>query len=184
MSEIIVRCVFLSSVDAAEEKTHFLYALSGDPLPEDYEPTIFETKKLNFKYNGQNIGMHLWDTRGQEEDAKLRPMSYAKCGIAVLVFSMNNKKTLNDLDIYVKEIKEYADDSCRILVGVTLEKKGDQEVNDPVSDNEMEEWAQKNGMNATLKQTIKSGESLEKVCEFFAEKYLATKNKDKQCNIA
>ena len=186
MSKITIRCVFMSDAEAMLAKSHFLIALSGEPLPEDYEPTIFKNYKHDFQYNGQNIEMHLWDTSGQEEYDRLRPMSYAKCDIAVLIFSLNNKKTLTNLDKYVKEVKEYADNSVRILVGINLEKKDDDDdtVNDPVSDSEIEEWAQKNGMNATLKHTLKSGENMDKVFDFFAENYIAIKKKDKQCNIA
>lgn len=186
MSTKTIRCVFLSSEEASQAKLYFLLTLAGQPLPEDYEPTIYENFKRIYKYKGQDIQFHLWDTSGQDENNRLRPMAYAKCDVAVMVFLLKNKKSLTDLEKYVKEVKEYADNSTRVLIGLQLEKKDeDEEGNpEPVSDSEMEEWAKQNGITATRKYTIKNGDNLDSFYEFFAENYIATHQKDKGCNIA
>lgn len=185
---LTIRCVFLSTEEVTRTKLYFLVALTGQPLPEEYEPTMYETFKRTYKYKGGDIQFHLWDTSGQEEYARLRPMSYAKCDVAVLVFSLNSKKSLNGLEKYLTEISEYANNSTRVLIGLQLDPKyADEEDNnnqEPVSDSEMEEWAKKNGIKATLKHTVKSGENLDSIYDFFAENYIATHPQDKGCNIA
>lgn len=184
---LTIRCVFLSTVEASRGKLFFLVSLTGQPLPEDYEPTMYETFKRTYKYKGGDIKFQLWDTSGQEEYEKLRPMSYAKCDVAVLVCSLNSKKSLNGLEKYVNEIKEYANNSTRVLIGLQLDPKyaDEEESNpEPVSDSEMEEWAKKNGITATLKHTVKSGENVDGIYDFFAENYIATHPQDKGCNIA
>ena len=181
-----IRCVFLSSEEATQAKLYFLLTLAGQPLPEDYEPTIYENFKHIYKYKGEDIEFHLWDTSGQEEYDRLRPMSYAKCDVAVMVYLLNNKKSLDDLEKFVKEVKQYADKSTRVLIGLELEHKNEDEEgnSEPATDSEIEEWAKQNGINATLKHTVKSGENLDNIFEFFAENYIATHPKDKGFSIA
>lgn len=186
---IPIRCVFVSTKEASRAKKHLVYTASGDPITDDYEPGVVENHCLDINYKGQNFKVHLWDTSGQEEYDKLRPMSYAKCDVAVMIYRPENKKSLTGLDLYVKEVKEYADNSTRVLVGVDLDKKEDDEEDDgnkePVTDADVEEWAKQNGIYATTKQTVKDGEKYEKLIEFFVENYLATHKKEKDnCLIA
>ena len=67
--------------DGAVGKTSLLTVLKGEDFPERYVPTIFENYTQDVKYNDKTYSLHIWDTPGQDEFDRLRPLSYqdAKC---------------------------------------------------------------------------------------------------------
>ena len=47
-----------------------------DEFPKDYVPTIFENYDAEVSLDGKKIRLGLWDTGGQDEYERLRPLSY------------------------------------------------------------------------------------------------------------
>jgi Ras family protein A len=45
-------------------------------FPEVYVPTVFENYILDFELDKQDFVVHFWDTAGQEDYDRLRPLSY------------------------------------------------------------------------------------------------------------
>jgi len=104
--------------DGAVGKTCLLLVFKGDPFPEDYEPTIFESHHEMRKFQGKNYCLHLWDTAGQEEYDRLRPMSYSKCDVVLVCFALNDRETFNNVsEKWFVEIQEFAPKAAILLVG-------------------------------------------------------------------
>ena len=62
--------------DGSVGKTSLLISYSTDSFPgETYIPTIFDNYTAKRKINGNMVELNLWDTAGQEDYDKLRPMA-------------------------------------------------------------------------------------------------------------
>ena len=58
-------------------------------FPEHYIPTVFETDVKNVEVDGEQVELTLWDTAGQEEYEKLRPLSYSQSDVILVCFSID-----------------------------------------------------------------------------------------------
>lgn len=115
-SAIPIRVVAVG--DGAVGKTCMLLVFKGDPYPTDYEPTIFENHHEMRTFQGKQYCLHLWDTAGQEEYDRLRPMSYRKCDVVLICFALNNPESLDNVkDKWIHEVKEYCPKAAVVLVG-------------------------------------------------------------------
>ena len=75
-----LKCVVVG--DGAVGKTCLLIFYSQKAFPEEYVPTVFDQYQVNVPVKNDATGMEqiinigLWDTAGQEDYDKLRPISY------------------------------------------------------------------------------------------------------------
>jgi GTPase SAR1 family protein len=54
-----------------------------------YIPTVFENYVTNRQFDGKIVEIALWDTAGQEEYDRLRPLSYPESHVILIVFSVD-----------------------------------------------------------------------------------------------
>jgi Ras-related C3 botulinum toxin substrate 1 len=67
----------------------------------------------------QQINLQLWDTAGQEDYKKLRPLSYPQTDVFVICFSLVSPTSLENVqNMWVPEIKEHCPSTPYILVGM------------------------------------------------------------------
>lgn len=57
--------------------------------PKAYIPTVFENYVTLVNFDGKLIELALWDTAGQEEYDRLRPLSYPESNVILIVFSVD-----------------------------------------------------------------------------------------------
>jgi len=74
--------------DGACGKTSLLLVQSGKPFPEGYVPTVFENYLSAFWVDNKPVELTLWDTAGQEDYDRLRPLSYPDADIVLICFSI------------------------------------------------------------------------------------------------
>ena len=59
----------------------------------DYVPSKFDNYCANVTIDGETVNLGLWDTAGQEEYRRLRPLSYPQTDVFVICFSLEKRET-------------------------------------------------------------------------------------------
>ena len=73
--------------DGACGKTCLLIVFSKDQFPEVYVPTVFDSYSATVMTGGRPVNLGLWDTAGQEDYDRLRPLSYPQTDVFLICFS-------------------------------------------------------------------------------------------------
>lgn len=100
-------------------KTCLLVSYCQQKFPEIYVPTVFENYVTNvLTPNNKLIELALWDTAGQEEYERLRPLSYPDVDILIVCFALDNIISLQNVkDIWFPEVNHFCPGIPILLVG-------------------------------------------------------------------
>ncbi|ODV59300.1 Rho family protein [Ascoidea rubescens DSM 1968] len=103
-------------------KTCLLTTFVEGKFPKEYIPTVFEesSKIIQVEQNDRTyeINLSLWDTAGQEDFDRLRPLAYPDSDVILLCFSIDSDDTLrNASERWFVEIRQHVSQVPIILVG-------------------------------------------------------------------
>ena len=70
---------------------------------------------FNVKINESKISLQIWDTCGQEKYRALIKGYYTNSSLAIIVYSVTDKESFNDVNVWYKLIKENISD-CKIFL--------------------------------------------------------------------
>ena len=102
-----IKCVTVG--DGAAGKTCLLISYTSNTFPTDYVPTVFDNFSANVVVNGSTVNLGLWDTAGQEDYNRLRPLSYRGADVFILAFSLISKASYENVSKkWIPELKHYA----------------------------------------------------------------------------
>ncbi|EMF09589.1 ras-domain-containing protein [Sphaerulina musiva SO2202] len=102
-------------------KTCLLISYSQGYFPEKYVPTVFENyiTTVEHKHSGKGVELALWDTAGQEEYDRLRPLSYPETDLLFVCFAIDCPNSLeNVLDKWYPEVLHFCPTTPIILCGL------------------------------------------------------------------
>ncbi|GMI97738.1 RHO-related protein from plants 9, Arabidopsis RAC-like 7 [Hibiscus trionum] len=120
-----IKCVTVG--DGAVGKTCMLICYSNNKFPTDYIPTVFDNFSANVAVDGSIINLGLWDTAGQEDYSRLRPLSYRGADMFVLAFSLISRASYeNVLKKWMPELRRFAPNVPIVLVGTKLDLREDR----------------------------------------------------------
>jgi len=166
--EDLLRIKVVACGDGAVGKTSLLISYAQGTFPEGYVPTVFENYAKTVEDNGEKIHLHLWDTAGQEEYDRLRPLSYPGADVVLLAFSLVTKTTYESIqEKWYPEVEHYIADVPIILVGTKLDLRENEIPDpstglfDPVSHEEGKELMKEIGAHAYVELSAKTGDNLE-----------------------
>ncbi|KAJ1439024.1 Small GTPase superfamily [Sesbania bispinosa] len=120
-----IKCVTVG--DGAVGKTCMLICYTSNKFPMDYVPTVFDNFSANVVVEGTTVNLGLWDTAGQEDYNRLRPLSYRGADVFVLAFSLVSSASYeNVLKKWIPELQHFAPGVPVVLVGTKLDLREDK----------------------------------------------------------
>lgn len=190
--------------DGACGKTCLLIVFSKDQFPEVYVPTVFENYVADIEVDGKQVHVFfkfsfiekfclhllivnhdslifcdqvelaLWDTAGQEDYDRLRPLSYPDTDVILMCFSIDSPDSLENIpEKWTPEVKHFCPNVPIILVGNKKDLRNDPNTikelskmkQEPVKPEEGRAMAEKINAFAYLECSAKSKEGVREVFE-------------------
>jgi small GTP-binding protein len=66
-------------------------------LTKKYVPTVFENYVKDIEVDGKRVELALWDTAGQEDYDRLRPLSYPDSHVILITFAVDSPDSLENV---------------------------------------------------------------------------------------
>ena len=180
--------------DGACGKTCLLSTFSKDEFPEVHVPTVFETDVADIEVDDTLVELALWDTAGQEDYDRLRPLSYPDTDVILMCFSIDSPDSLENIpEKWTPEVRHFCPNVPIILVGNKKDLRNDENTKrelskmkqEPVKFDDANAICEKIGGRAYLECSAKTKEGVREVFKMATKAALLTKKRKKKkgCSI-
>lgn len=127
MAAPVVKCVVLG--DSGTGRTSLLIAYTSGKLPEEYVPTVFDNCTSIVRVDDKTISLALWDTSGQENYDRLRPLSYPQTDVFIICFSVVNPSSFHNVrERWWPEVSQYSPNTPIVLTGTKVDLRDNVEI--------------------------------------------------------
>jgi len=158
--------------DGAVGKTTMLIRYTTSTFPTEYVPTTFDNINCNVKYDDKEYTLGLWDTGGQEDYDRLRPLSYPQTDVFLIAFSTVNPSSYENVRAkWYPEVSHHCPGAKILLIGTksdlmtdssTLEKLS-AKIQSPITTEQGLSMASDIGASSYIECSSLTGEGLDVV---------------------
>uniref|UniRef100_A0A0P4WDJ9 Uncharacterized protein n=1 Tax=Scylla olivacea TaxID=85551 RepID=A0A0P4WDJ9_SCYOL len=108
--------------DGTVGKTCLLISYTSGEFPEEYVPTVFDNFAGKHTVDGRPYALMLWDTAGQEEYERLRPLSYPGTHVFIVCFALDNRASFENVSSkWLPELQQHCPKAPIVLVGTKMD---------------------------------------------------------------
>jgi len=163
-----------------------LIVFSKGTFPEVYVPTVFENYVADVDVDGKHVELALWDTAGQEDYDRLRPLSYPDSHVILICFAVDSPDSLDNVqEKWISEVMHFCAGLPIILVGCKKDLRRDPRVvaeprktsQRPVTPEEGMAVASKIGAKHYLECSARTGEGVREVFQYATRAALLSRPK-------
>nr|XP_033809963.1 rho-related GTP-binding protein RhoF [Geotrypetes seraphini] len=109
-------------------KTSLLLVYAKGAFPEQYAPSVFEKYTSSIALNNKEVILHLYDTAGQDDYDRLRPLSYQNANIVLICYDVTNPTSFENVLIkWYPEVSHFCPEIPLILIGCKIDLRKDEE---------------------------------------------------------
>ena len=90
------------------------WSVTANTREQIYIPTVFENYVADIEVNRKHVELALWDTAGQEDYQRLRPLSYPDSHVVLISFDIADPDSLNN--VLEKVRSQLLDTSVQIFI--------------------------------------------------------------------
>jgi len=131
-----IKCVVVG--DGAVGKTCLLISYTTNAFPGEYIPTVFDNYSANVMVDNKAINLGLWDTAGQEDYDRLRPLSYPQTDVFLICFSVVSPPSYENARAkWNPEIAHHCPNTPKLLVGTKIDLRDDPDTLARLQDKKM-----------------------------------------------
>jgi len=103
-----------------------MIVFSRGKFPTEYIPTVFEAYVAPVEVDGKHVELALWDTAGQEEYDRLRPLSYPDTHVVIICYAIDLPDSLeNVMEKWIGEVNHFCRGIPVALVGCKKDLRHD-----------------------------------------------------------
>ncbi|XP_006860925.1 PREDICTED: rho-related GTP-binding protein RhoD [Chrysochloris asiatica] len=120
-------------------KTSLLMVFAEGAFPENYTPTVFERYAINLQIKGKPVRLQIWDTAGQDDYDRLRPLFYPEASVLLLCFDVTSPHSFNNVfDRWYPEVSHFCKKTPILVVGCKTDLRKDKTLVKKLRKNKLE----------------------------------------------
>ncbi|XP_036678790.1 rho-related GTP-binding protein RhoF isoform X2 [Balaenoptera musculus] len=109
-------------------KTSLLMVYSQGSFPEHYAPSVFEKYTASVTVGSKEVTLNLYDTAGQEDYDRLRPLSYQNTQLVLICYDVMNPTSYDNVLIkWFPEVTHFCRGIPTVLIGCKTDLRKDKE---------------------------------------------------------
>ncbi|KAJ1818620.1 GTPase Cdc42 [Coemansia sp. S610] len=119
-----IKCVVVG--DGAVGKTCLLISYTTNKFPSEYVPTVFDNYAVTVMIGDEPYTLGLFDTAGQEDYDRLRPLSYPQTDVFLVCFSVTSQASFENVkEKWFPEVSHHCPGVPCIIVGTQVDLRED-----------------------------------------------------------
>ncbi|CAI5757398.1 unnamed protein product [Candida verbasci] len=119
-----IKCVVVG--DGAVGKTCLLISYTTSKFPADYVPTVFDNYAVTVMIGDEPFTLGLFDTAGQEDYDRLRPLSYPSTDVFLVCFSVISPASFENVkEKWFPEVHHHCPGVPCLIVGTQTDLRND-----------------------------------------------------------